>query len=298
MKINKLVRLMILSVLVFSMITAVPVSAAIDNGRWGTSGKDFYDPDGERVYGLYEIKYDNNVNRMYKFTENEGTAFTGWAKSVKNGSRYYYKSGSMVKGWAKINRQWYHFAMDGVMSSGTDYIAGQKYIFENNGIWTGKYGSSAKRPDDFEFSYESFIVQERPDGIYSKQGIVKKDLIENGAGEAGLKIPQRDMQVIYSAVLEFGVIDMCGLGYDITSGNIALAAGEEEAVDIDPNSKVTFTFAIDGTEYTLKGDESVHYHPVQSYTADRYKAFNNFMQDYLRGTDGYESLPDPVGGYN
>lgn len=283
-------------ILFISLIALMPlnVSADVVNGKWELNGE-FYKNDGTRVLGLFEVLFDNGVSRMYKFNQNSSDVYTGWARDPDSGERFYYNYGSRITGWRKIKGLWYHFDKDGKMSSGNTYLNGKLYVFEENGIWTGKYAASGKRPDDFQFSFRYGIGF---NNIDSKANIITKDLIELGNKTVSYTVPQRDLQVIYASILEFGIIEMCGLGYDITSENIAKANNENEAVSIEPCGKYVLTFVIDGKEYKLTGDDSVINHPIQNDTADVFEAFVKSVINYIQQTDAYKSLPDAVGGYD
>ena len=71
----------------------------------------------------------------YYYLDENGLITKGW--KLINGSWYYLDSfGHMLTGWQKINGYWYYLgeATDGSMKTGTIFIGGRYYTFNNGGV--------------------------------------------------------------------------------------------------------------------------------------------------------------------
>lgn len=196
---------------------------------WDEEADVYYDKDGNLITGFYYgyIKYgmdgldhgeDNyeglneRCTYMYKFNS-DGTIdclYTGYTSSTK-GKRYYH-NGRRVLGWYKTKEGWRHFDGNGYMSTGKTNICGTNYYFDENGVWTGKYGKSGKVPDDFNicFKYNTELGVEGFDSgtseVFYANGLwqVLEDGYIVGNKSENIKISQRDKQILYCMFLESG----------------------------------------------------------------------------------------------
>ena len=192
----------------------------------------YYDRNGKPITGLYYgyinkiskgMDYGNNnyegyndrMSRMRKFfTDGQFDCFyTGYIKD-KTGKRYY-DNGWRVTGWYNTEDGWRHFDADGYMSVGKTKICGVNYYFDENGVWTGKFGKNGKVPDDFsvsikEIDFGSGGFDSGSLKIYFQECWYYDDGGKqfNGNTSQDIKISKRDKQVLYSMFQESGLADV------------------------------------------------------------------------------------------
>ncbi|MCM1330198.1 MAG: hypothetical protein NC253_12260 [Ruminococcus sp.] len=197
---------------------------------WEENEPVYYDKNGEPITGLYYGYINGYINSgdwdeedifeglkdrqtyMYNFNS-DGTVnclYTGFTSNSK-GKRYYC-DGRRVLGWYKTKEGWRHFGGEGYMSTGKTEICGTNYYFDENGVWTGKFGKNGKAPDDFNlrFRYNTELGIEGFDSGSSEVFYGSKlwEVLEDGylVGNQSekIRVSQRDRQILYCMFLESG----------------------------------------------------------------------------------------------
>ena len=170
----------------------------------------YFNDDGSPMTGMHYI------NHSMLILDSDGAAagtYSGYTNNSK-GTRYYDR-GRRICGWYKTEDGWKYFDDKGYMSIGKTKICGVNYYFDDNGVWTGKYGKNGKAPDDFNvyFKYDSFVGYDGFDSS-SLELFYPQCYTTNYEGEwlvgnisRDIKISQRDKQVLYCMFLESGLAD-------------------------------------------------------------------------------------------
>lgn len=150
--------------------------------------------------GLY-----GSGDRMVRVRDGKVSPYTGFAKTKKG--TYCYKDGIKWTGWYKKGGKWYYFdpLNDGLKAVKTAKTSLGTYYLDGNGAWNGKYSGSSKCPANFGYSFR-FGGGESTEYFFStKDGILSRDAYIDGVDtEKKIKIPARDMQIIYDAFKSSG----------------------------------------------------------------------------------------------
>lgn len=140
----------------------------------------------------------------------------------------------------------------------------------------------AEMPEDFAFHFTFGIGGWEELNTY--YGYLVKDLVENGRRDAAITVSREDLQEIYNHFSAYGIGNLSGEYYP-------------ENVDLKPKALYTFSYTVNGETRTVVSDGTIELGVNTTDEMDDLAAFFRYLSAYVRQTDVYRSLPEPVGAY-
>lgn len=116
------------------LITCNNYVSAEANTGWNDGHSTYLKADGSYAKGLF------TVDGIKYYFDSEGQLigpYTGWTKK-KDGQKNYYINGKRRVNWTVINNKRYYFLYDGGCAVGKYQIGDNIYVFNDNGVWTGR----------------------------------------------------------------------------------------------------------------------------------------------------------------
>lgn len=142
-------------------------------------------------------------------------------------------------------------------------------------------------PNDFAFYYADWINENQKNILDTYEGILQKDLIQNGIAQETYTPTDETLTAVYQKIVELGLQNLTG-DYRTDAGLI------------QPMTCFEIRFTMDGQTCEILANAGIWGAVVRKDTsedAEKIEEFCHFMSDVLRETEEYASLPEREGGY-
>ena len=144
----------------------------------------------------------------------------------------------------------------------------------------------------FAICYSSWYIAEQKNIYDTVAGYIQKDLITEGIATVDYTPDDETLVAVWNKVSE---LDLLSIDRMMIS---TVLADSDEVFEMEPCMQYEIIIQINGTEYTIKGDETAWYYRGTDEQADSFSAFVSFMNQLMKNTAEYQSLPEAVGGYD
>jgi hypothetical protein len=144
-----------------------------------------------------------------------------------------------------------------------------------------------KMPDDFSIYYSCSYNPDQPNALDTYKDKLYKDLILDGIATVDYKINEEKLQEIYEMLKS---CEIYKIRQDMNSQTLTGSGG----IMYSPCEKYVISFTINSCDYTVTGDSTAFIYPA----GKDFKAFCNYMKEFIKSTEEYKSFPDARGGYD
>lgn len=144
-------------------------------------------------------------------------------------------------------------------------------------------------PDAFAIYFSCWINESQKNILDTYEGYIQKDLVELGVATTEYSASDEVLKSIYEQI---GALDLTSIERVMTS---KVLTTDDTGVAMEPCTYYEIRFTIDGTEYRISGDATAWYY--EDSDAASFTCFVEFMNDLMRSSEEYQSLPDAEGGY-
>lgn len=148
------------------------------------------------------------------------------------------------------------------------------------------------RPADFDIRFSYWIVEGQENIYDTYEDTLQKDLVTIGTAAADLAVSTETLDEIYQKIRE---LELYAISEDLTSENLTVT---DEQIFVTPCTEYEIKFTVNGTEYTVTGDETASSYTRRNSDADRFWTFKEYMQELYRNTEEFHGLPDAEGAYS